>query len=166
MDSFLVFLGFICMVTGILGSILPVVPGPAASWLGILLLYCTTAIPANYYVLGITLAVTIILSILDYIIPAKGTKRFGGSRYGIWGTNIGLLVGLIAPIPFGFLIGPFVGALIGELLLNPKDHNRAFKAATGSLLGFLASTFIQFLVCILFLGLFITIVWQNSASLL
>ena len=166
MDSFLVFLGFICVVTGILGSILPVVPGPAASWLGILLLYCTTAIPANYYVLAITLAVTIILSILDYIIPAKGTKRFGGSRYGIWGTNIGLLVGLIAPIPFGFLIGPFVGALIGELLFNPKDHNRAFKAATGSLLGFLASTFIQFLVCILFLGLFITIVWQNSASLL
>ena len=166
MDSFLVFLGFICMVTGILGSILPVVPGPAASWLGILLLYCTTAIPANYYVLGITLAVTIILSSLDYIIPAKGTKRFGGSRYGIWGANIGLLVGLIAPIPFGFLIGPFVGALIGELLFNPKDHNRAIKAATGSLLGFLASTFIQFLVCILFLGLFITIVWQNSASLL
>jgi uncharacterized protein YqgC (DUF456 family) len=152
------------MIVGILGSFLPVLPGPAASWLGILLLYCT-AIPMNYWIVGITLIITIILSVLDYIIPAKGTKRFGGSKYGIWGTNIGLIVGLVAPIPFGFLIGPFIGALIGELAFNPKDHNRAFKAATGSLLGFLASTFIQFLVCALFLGLFITVVWRNSELL-
>jgi uncharacterized protein YqgC (DUF456 family) len=165
MDSLLVFLGFICILTGIVGSFVPVLPGPAASWLGIVLLYCTTVIPTSYWILGITFAITIVLSILDYIIPAKGTKRFGGSRYGIWGTNIGLVVGLLTPIPFGFLIGPFTGALIGELIFNPTDHNRAFKAATGSLLGFLASTFIQFLVCILFLGLFITIVWQNSALL-
>ncbi|MBU0940970.1 MAG: DUF456 domain-containing protein [Flavobacteriaceae bacterium] len=165
MDIFLVLIGLICMITGVIGSFLPVLPGPAASWLGILLLYCTTAIPANYYVLGITLAVTIVLSILDYIIPAKGTKKFGGSKYGIWGTNIGLIVGLLTPIPFGFLIGPFIGALIGELLFNPKDHNRAFKAATGSLLGFLASTFIQFLVCILFLGLFTSIVWKYRVGL-
>jgi hypothetical protein len=108
---------------------------------------------------------TIVLSILDYVIPAKGTKRFGGSKYGIWGTNIGLLVGIIAPIPFGFLIGPFIGALIGELVFDPSNHNRAFKAATGSLLGFLASTFIQFLVCVLFLGLFISLVWKYRVGL-
>ena len=161
MDSFLVVLGLICMLIGVLGSVLPFLPGPLASWLGILLLYCTAAIPTNYWVLGITLAITIALSVLDYVIPSKGTKRFGGSKYGIWGTNIGLIVGLLSPIPFGFLIGPFLGALIGELILNPTDHRTAIKAATGSLLGLLASTFVQFLVCILFLGLFITIVWQN-----
>jgi uncharacterized protein YqgC (DUF456 family) len=164
MDSLLLFLGFICMLIGILGSFLPALPGPAASWLGILLLYCT-AIPINYWILGITLIITIILSVLDYIIPAAGTKRFGGSKYGIWGTNIGLIVGLIAPIPFGFLIGPFIGALIGELFFHPQEHKRALKAAAGSLLGFLASTFIQFLVCILFLGLFITVVMRNSELL-
>lgn len=165
MDIFLVLIGLVCMIIGILGSSLPVLPGPAASWLGIFLLYCTKAVPINYWVIGITLAITIIISILDYIIPAKGTKRFGGSKYGIWGTNIGLIVGFLTPIPFGFLIGPFIGALIGELIFNPKDRNRAFKAASGSLLGFLASTFIQFLVCIVFLGLFISIVWQHSSSL-
>ncbi|MDG2431043.1 DUF456 domain-containing protein [Flavobacterium sp.] len=164
MDSLLLLLGFICMLIGILGSILPVMPGPVISWVGILLLYCTS-IPINYWILGITLLITIVLSILDYVIPAKGTKHFGGSKYGIWGTNIGLVVGLIAPIPFGFLIGPFLGALIGELVFDPKNQSRAFKAATGSLVGFLASTFIQFLVCVTFLGLFITVVWRNSALL-
>jgi uncharacterized protein YqgC (DUF456 family) len=59
--------------------------------------------------------VTIITSILEYIIPSRGTKRFGGSSYGIWGTNIGLVAGLLSPIPFGFLIGAFTGAFIGEL---------------------------------------------------
>jgi uncharacterized protein YqgC (DUF456 family) len=91
------------------------------SWIGLALLYFTTVIPANYWILSITLLVTIITSILEYIIPSRGTKRFGGSSYGIWGTNIGL-VGL-SPIPFGFLIGAFTGALIGELLYDSKITN-------------------------------------------
>ena len=165
MDGLLVFLGLICMLIGIIGSIAPVLPGPAFSWFGILLLYCTASLTMNYWLLGITLAITIILSVLDYIIPAQGTKRFGGSKYGIWGTNIGLIVGLIAPIPFGFLIGPFLGALVGELVFDSSNHHRALKAATGSLVGFLASTFIQFLVCVLFLGLYISLVWQNRTLL-
>ena len=115
----------------------------------------------NYWIFGITLIITIILSVLDFIIPARGTKRFGGSKYGIWGTNIGLIIGILAPIPFGFLIGPFVGALIGELIYNSTDHHRALKAATGSFIGFIASSFIQFVVCIGFFGLFIGLIWQN-----
>jgi uncharacterized protein YqgC (DUF456 family) len=69
-------------------------------------------IPANYWILSITLLVT--TSILEYI-PSRGTKRFGGSSYGIWGTNIGLVAGLLSPIPFGFLIGAFTGALIAAV---------------------------------------------------
>ncbi|MBF7092350.1 DUF456 domain-containing protein [Flavobacterium sp. ALJ2] len=165
MDSLLLLLGFICMIIGILGSFLPVLPGISLSWLGLLLLYLTKAVTMNYWVLGITLAITIIISILNYIIPAKGTKRFGGSSYGIWGTNIGLVLGIFVPIPFGFIIGPFVGAFIGELLYDYKDHNRALKAATGSFIGFLASSFINFMLCIIFFGLFLTVVWQNRAGL-
>ena len=165
MDLLLLLLGFICMIVGIFGSFLPVLPGLSSCWVGLLLLYLTKAVENNYWVLGITFLLTIVITILDYIIPAKGTKKFGGSSYGVWGTNIGLIVGIIAPIPFGVIIGPFVGALVGELIYDSTNHQRALKAATGSVLGFLASSFVNFLCCIIFLGIFISIVWQNRVLL-
>lgn len=165
MDLLLVLLGFICMIVGILGSFIPVLPGLSSCWVGLLLLYLTKAVENNYWVLGMTFIITIVITILDYTIPAKGTKRFGGSSYGIWGTNIGLIIGILAPIPFGVIIGPFLGAFIGELIYDSKNHKRALKAATGSLLGFLASSFVNFLFCIVFLGLFLNIIWQNRGFL-
>lgn len=165
MDILLLILGFACIITGLIGSFLPVLPGPSVSWVGLALLYFTKAVPANYWVLGIALLITVVISVLDYVIPAKGTKRFGGSSYGIWGTNIGLVVGILAPIPFGFLIGPFIGALIGELIYDFKDHNRALKAAAGSFVGFLASSFMKFVICVMYLGLFVWIVWNYKSEL-
>lgn len=166
MDILLLLLGLACMFLGIIGSFLPVLPGPACSWVGLLLLYCTDAVPMNFWILGITFVIMVVITALDYVIPAKGTKRFGGSKYGIWGTNIGLIIGIVAPIPFGVIVGPFLGALIGELIYNSNDHGRALKAATGSFIGFLASTFIQFVTCMVFLGLFIGIVWNYKSALL
>ena len=113
MDLLLVIMGIFLVLAGIAGSFLPVLPGPPLSWIGLLLLYLTKPIETNYWVLGTTLALTILISVLDYVIPSQGTKRFGGSKYGIWGTNIGLVVGIFLPIPGGFIIGPFVGAFIG-----------------------------------------------------
>lgn len=165
MDTLLILLGFICMIIGVLGSFLPVLPGLPSCWVGLLLLYLTKAVENNYWILGITLFLTIIITILAYTIPAKGTKRYGGSSYGVWGTNIGLVVGIFAPIPLGFIIGPFVGAFLGELIYDSKNHQRALKAATGSLLGFLASSFINFMFCVIFFGLFITIVWRHKSIL-
>ncbi|WP_333694638.1 DUF456 domain-containing protein [Flavobacterium sp.] len=165
MDTTLLIIAFILMIIGILGSFLPVLPGPPISWVGLLLLYLTKAVPMSYTVLGITLVIAVVVGILDYIIPAKGTKHFGGSKYGIWGTNIGLVVGILAPIPFGFIIGPFVGAFVGELLHDSKDSQKAFKAATGSFIGFLASTFMKFVVSIVFLGLFLIKVWEYRSEL-
>jgi uncharacterized protein len=164
MEYFLLIAGFVCMLIGILGSFLPVLPGPPISWVGLLLLYLTKAVPNEYWILGITLAIALIVAVLDYTIPAKGTKRFGGSSYGVWGTNIGLLVGIFAPIPLGFIIGPFVGAFIGELIYNSKDHKRAVKAATGSFIGFLASTFMKFVVCVIYFGLFLMKFWEYRTS--
>ena len=165
MDVLLFALGFICMILGVLGSFLPVLPGPTLSWVGLLLLYFTVAVPTNYWVLGAALLITIIISVLDFVIPAKGTKKFGGSSYGVWGTTIGLIVGILAPIPFGILIGPFIGALIGELIFDLNDHKRALKAAAGSFIGFLASSFMKFILCVLYLGLFLWIVWQHKSEL-
>lgn len=165
MDLLLLIIAFALMVLGVFGSFLPVLPGPSLSWIGLVLLYFTNAVPANYWILGISFLITIAVSVLDYIIPAKGTQKFGGSSYGIWGTNIGLIVGILAPIPFGFIIGPFVGAFVGELLYDYKDHGRAFKAATGSFIGFLASSFMKFVLCMVYLGLFFWIVWQYKSEL-
>ena len=161
MEYFLLILGLLLMIVGIIGSLLPALPGPPISWVGILLLYFCPGMETNYWLLGITLVIAVVIGILDYVIPAKGTKYFGGSKYGIWGTNIGLIIGIFAPIPFGFLIGPFVGALVGELIYNSQEKGRAFKAATGSFIGFLAGTFIKLLVSLLFFGLFLVLVWQN-----
>src|SRR5690606_5907067 len=165
MDLLLFTLGFCCVIAGICGSFLPVIPGPALSWVGLAMLYFTDAVPNNYWIIAVTGVVTITVTILDYVIPAKGTSRFGGSKYGIWGTNIGLIVGIFAPIPFGFIIGPFVGALVGELIYNSKDHKRAVKAATGSFIGFLASTFMKFVVCMMILGIFVWVTWSHRAAL-
>lgn len=161
MDTVLVVLGLLFMIAGILGSFLPIAPGLTFCWIGLLLLYCTETVPMNYWIMGLALLLVIIITILEYVIPAKGTKKYGGSSYGVWGTNIGLVIGIFAPIPFGFIIGPFVGAFLGELIYDTKDHKRAFKAATGSFVGFLASTFLNFMLCVVFLGWFIHVVWEH-----
>jgi uncharacterized protein YqgC (DUF456 family) len=160
MDVLLLIVGFVLMILGLIGSFLPVLPGVPLSWIGLLLLYFTEKIQSNYWVLGITLIITIIVTILDYVIPAKGTKKFGGTKYGIWGTNIGLILGLFFP-PIGFIVGPFVGAFVGEILNNSSDTNGALKAATGSFIGFLVSTFMKFMVCLSFLLLYLFIAVKN-----
>lgn len=160
MDTFLLITGLLLILIGIVGSLLPVLPGPPMGWIGLLLLYLTSVIPIDWWGLGITLAIAIIITILDYIIPAIGTKKSGGTRYGMWGTTIGLIVGLLLPIPLGFLIGAFLGAFIGELIYDSKDTSRATKAAFGSFLGFLTSTFIKLTISLIFLVLFITKFWE------
>ena len=156
MDIILLSLGFIFMLVGILGSFLPVLPGPPISWIGLLLLYLTKAVPDDWWLLGITLVFAIAVFILDYIIPAVGTKKFGGSKAGMAGTIIGLLVAIFFPVlgPFGIIVWPFVGALAGELI-NKADQKTALKAAFGSFLGFLTGTFMKFLIAIIYLGIFI-----------
>lgn len=94
MDIVLLVFGFIFMLVGILGSFLPILPGPTISWIGLLLLYLTKVIPDDWLFLGITLVIALTVFALDYIIPAVGTRKFGGTRAGMLGTMIGLLVAL------------------------------------------------------------------------
>ncbi|MHC5308626.1 DUF456 domain-containing protein [Myroides sp. LJL116] len=161
MEYFLLLLSIVLLIFGIVGSILPALPGLPISWLGFLSLYLVKDIQMNPTILWITLIITIAITVLDYVIPAQGTKRFGGSKYGVWGTNIGLVVGLFIP-PIGFILGPFIGAFIGEIIYEPTKVDRAFKAAIGSFLGFLASTFIKIVTSLFFLGIGIYVIIKNS----
>lgn len=156
MDIALLIFGFLLTLVGILGSFLPVLPGPPVSWAGLLLLHLTKAVPDNWWFLGITLAIALVVTIMDYIIPAAGTKKFGGSKAGMWGSIIGLLVAIFFPVlgPLGIIVWPFVGALVGELA-NNADKDKAFKAAFGSFIGFLTGTFLKFLIAVVYAGLFI-----------
>ena len=166
MDIVLLVFGFILMLVGILGSFLPVLPGPTISWIGLLLLYLTKVVPDDWMFLGITLVIALTVFALDYIIPAVGTKKFGGTRAGMLGTMLGLLVALFFPIlgPLGIIIWPFVGALVGELL-NKADKKTATKAAFGSFIGFLTGTFLKFMVTIVYLGLFLMTAWEHKGDL-
>lgn len=164
MDIFLLLLGFGFVFLGILGSFLPVLPGPFTGWIGLLLLQSTKAVPMSWTFLGITLAIALLIWILDYFIPAIGTKRFGGSKYGVYGTTIGLIIGLFIPIPFGILIGAFFGAFIGELFFDSKDTKRAVKASFGAFLGFLASTTIKFSISVVYVVLFLIKFWEYKGE--
>ncbi len=155
MDIFLLILGLFFVLLGIVGSFLPVLPGPLTGWLGLLALSYTDAVPTDWVFLGITLGIALVVYVIDYIVPIVGAKRFGGSRTGMIGTSLGLLVGIIFFPPFGIVIGPFLGAFVGELTHNSRDQKRALKAAFGSFLGFLTGTFMKFLVSVIYFGLFI-----------
>jgi hypothetical protein len=106
----------------------------------------------------ITFVIALLIYVLDYLIPAAGTRRYGGSRYGMIGTTLGLILGILSPVPFGILIGPFAGALVGELCYQ-SDLKHALRAAYGSLMGFLASTFIKFAAALVYLGLFLWVLF-------
>ncbi|WP_417619702.1 DUF456 domain-containing protein [Oceanihabitans sediminis] len=166
MDIFLTILGFLFMIFGVLGSFLPILPGPPLSWIGLLLLYLTEAVPNNNSFLIITLVIALIVFALDYIIPALGTKKFGGSKLGMIGTTVGLLVAIFFPIlgAFGIVIWPFVGALVGELL-NKADSKTAIRAAFGSFLGFLTGTFLKFAVAVVYFGFFMMTVWEFRTAI-
>lgn len=144
MDIFLILLSGIFLIIGSLGCILPVLPGAPLSYLGILLLHCSTKAEFSTEFLILWAIVVIIVQVLDYYIPIWGTKKFGGSRYGVWGSTIGMVFGIFFG-PLGIIAGPFIGAFIGELLAG-KNSKIAIKSAFGSFVGFILGTISKLIV--------------------
>ena len=149
MDILLAIIGAILVLIGFFGSILPVLPGPPISWVGYLLLNWTHYISDRQEgydtALWILLFFVIAVTVLDYVVPIWGTKKFGGSKRGMWGATIGVVVGLFF-VPIGIIIGPFIGAYIGEISSGKKDRE-ALKAAWGSFVGFLMGVGLKLMVC-------------------
>lgn len=138
-DYLLLIAGSLMMLVGILGCLLPVLPGPPLSWVGLLLLNISRFGNFSFQFMLIMAIVAIIVTALDYVVPVWGTKRFGGSRAGVWGATLGLIGGIFFMPPVGIILGPFLGALIGELIVG-TDSRSSLRSAFGSFIGFLLGT--------------------------
>ncbi len=139
MDIVLLIAGIICILVGLAGCILPVLPGPPLSYLGLLLLHWTHFAEYSTSSLTILAIAVIVVTLADNIFPVWMTKKMGGSSAGVWGATIGLVVGLIFFGPWGAIFLPFAGALLGEVLKG-TENKKAFKAALGSFWGFFLGT--------------------------
>ncbi len=166
MDVFLIILGAICLLVGLIGCVAPILPGVPLSYLGLLLLHWTDRVQFSWQFLTIWAVVVVVIQVLDYFIPAWGTKKFGGTKYGVWGSTIGLLAGFFMG-PLGIVLGPFVGAVLGELIYfnrHPQDNieqpkntnfNRALRAGFGSFIGLLTGTLIKVICCGVMIAYFV-----------
>lgn len=146
MDTALAVISAILLLTGFFGSILPVLPGVPLSWVGLLLLHFSKHADFSFTFLAVSFALMAAITALDYFIPIWGTKKFGGTRGGVIGSGIGLVIGFFF-LPIGLIAGPFLGALIGELVQNPKATDKALRSATGSFAGFLLGTGLKLAYC-------------------
>lgn len=133
------------MLVGIVGSVVPLLPGPPLSFVGLLILQLREQSSFTLKFLLIWLVIVIIIAILDYVVPIYGTKKFGGSKYGMWGCAFGLIAGLWFG-PLGIILGPFIGAFVGEMMAT-EQSDKALKAAFGSFIGFVFSTLIKLIAC-------------------
>lgn len=157
MNVVLIIAAILLVLIGLVGAIVPGLAGPPFSFLGVLVVSFVKGID---YSVGFLLAMGIIGAVvfaLDYIVPSWGTKKFGGTQAGVRGSTIGLILGLLVTMffPIGFiavLLGPFIGAYIGETSAG-TDDSKALKAAIGSFFGFLVGTGLKVIyafVCIFF----------------
>lgn len=147
----------IIMLVGAVGAVVPVLPGALLSFGALLLARILHFSELSWWVIGIFGFLTILGIVLDYIVPVATTKKMGGSKYGIWGLILGLIVGIVFS-PFGFvsiIIAPFLGVLIGELIYDRENHKRAFRAALGSVIGYGITTVYGLFISLVMLGVFL-----------
>lgn len=141
-------IGLLLLLAGIAGCFLPVLPGPPLAWFSLLILQLQEEPPFNTDFLLLWASIVVVVTLLDYYIPVWGTKKFGGTKSGVWGSAIGVVVGLFIFPPIGIIIGPFIGALIGEFVAG-KDAQQALRSAWGSFIGFMAGTLMKLAVSLI-----------------
>lgn len=161
MDLIIIIIGFLLILTGIIGSFLPIIPGPITGWFGLLVLYQTSFLNLDYSFLLVTLFIAVSIFILDYFIPAIGAKKFGGTKTGVIGSTLGTVIGIILFGPMGIIFGAFLGAFIGELSTNKSNTRIALKAAIGTLVGYIGGILLKLSLGIVFTIKFVKIILNN-----
>nr|WP_294908446.1 DUF456 domain-containing protein [uncultured Lacibacter sp.] len=145
MEWLIITAGILLVIIGMLGSILPLIPGPPIAYGGLLLQQLREDTPFSMGFMIFWAVIMLASMILDYFIPIWGTKKFGGTKYGVWGCTLGFIAAFWLG-PWGVIIGPFVGAFIGEMIAQ-NNSTIALRAAIGSFAGFLAGSFLKLVIC-------------------
>lgn len=135
----------ILLLLGIIGTFLPILPGLVLSLCGLLIYKFGTDSDLSMIYIWVFGILTVISAVLNYVIPAKTNRKYGGTRWGSIGSVIGTIIGMFFP-PIGFLIGMFAGVFVGELLHDSKDMDKAWKSTKGALIGFIYGTGFSFVV--------------------
>lgn len=154
MDWIWIVLGILCVLAGLAGSILPLLPGPPIAYIGLLIQQLRQEPPFSSRFLLIWALIVVLALVLDYLVPIWGTKKFGGTRYGVWGCTLGFLLAFWMG-PWGVVLGPLIGAFVGEYLAQANSEI-ALRAAFGSFLGFLAGSLLKIILCFVMLYQLIT----------
>lgn len=157
MDIFLLVIAFLFLLIGFIGCIVPGLPGTPIAYAGLWIAQATDRVDFSWQFLLIWAAVVVIISVLDYVVPAWGTKKFGGTSWGVCGSTIGVFVGLFFGA-VGVIVGPLVGAILGELIAG-KQLGAALKAGWGSFIGILFGTVIKLMACGLMTVSLIKAIW-------
>lgn len=155
MDILLIILGIGCLLVGLIGCVIPMLPGPPIAYIALVLLQFTEKVQFTLTQFLIWLAAVAVVQVIDYIIPALGTKKLGGTRWGVWGCFAGTLIGLLFFAPIGIILGPLIGAIVGELL-GGKEVAQAIRAGMGAFVGFMVGTILKFIICGWFVYIFIS----------
>ena len=148
MSTIIIILAVVAGIIGMAGSILPGLPGPPVSWAGLLILYIWgsgtngAGEPISTSFLLIWLAITVVVCVIDYVVPAYFTRVTGGSKAAGRGAIVGLIVGMLVP-PVGIILGTLAGAFLAEFIVSRKSGWQSTKSAVGALLGFLFGTGIK-----------------------
>ena len=140
MDWVLLTVGGFLMIAGIIGAFLPVIPGPLLSYGSLILLNFTDWSDFSTLFIVLLGLLTVLVTLIDYYVPVWGTRKLGGSRAGVRGSLIGLIVGFFVFPPFGIIVGPLIGGIIAELVVNHHDLSLALRTGIGSLAGFMLGT--------------------------
>ncbi|WP_027377776.1 DUF456 domain-containing protein [Kaistella palustris] len=161
-SSLIILVCVILLILGMAGTFLPVLPGLLLSLAGLLIYKFGTDAPLPMIYIYIFIALTIISTILNYVIPARTNRKYGGTRWGSVGSVVGTIAGMLfIPLPFGFLIGMFLGVFLGELLHDASDKKKAWNSTKGALIGFLYGTGFNFIVA---LAMFLVVLFDIFKS--
>ncbi|MCB9245512.1 MAG: DUF456 domain-containing protein [Flavobacteriales bacterium] len=158
MDVLILIGSVVLLLLGLAGCIVPGLPGPPIAWIALplLRLHSNTEIhPENNTLLIYGFAV-LLITVLDYYLPIWGTRRYGGTNAGKRGSIVGLILGLFVPVfgPLTIILGPFAGAVIGELIGGSDEHT-AWRSGLGTFIGFMAGTLIKIAICFLIIAKFV-----------